>query len=158
MSDPPRAGGAPDAPGPFVYDHPVRFEDVDAAGIVFFARFFEYTHAAMERFFDALPPREGGRSPGYVDLITRRRIGFPAVHVTADFKAPLRYGDVARIEVTVPKIGTSSATLRYAITRAEDATAVAVVEHVVVSTALDTVTKVTLPDDVRALLRARAAS
>ncbi len=124
----------------------VRFEEVDAAGIVFFARFFEYTHEAMERFFDGLGPQ------GYVDLIVRRRIGFPAVHVGADFRAPLRYGDVAQIATTVTKVGASSCTFRYAITRASDGADVATVESVVVSTALDTVTKIPLPEDVRALL------
>jgi 4-hydroxybenzoyl-CoA thioesterase len=130
-----------------VYERPVRFEDVDAAGLVFFARFLGYGHEAMERFFDGVPG-------GYVGLITKRKIGFPAVHVTCDFRAPLRYGDVARIEVTVPKIGTSSCTFRYAVTRASDGADVATIEHVVVSTDLTTVTKIALPDDARALLEA----
>ena len=51
-----------------VFEHAVRFEEVDAAGIVFFARFFNWCHEAMERFFDAI-------TGGYVDLITRRRVG-----------------------------------------------------------------------------------
>ncbi|NVL83963.1 acyl-CoA thioesterase, partial [Escherichia coli] len=76
------------------HDRPVHFEDVDAAGIVFFARFFAYCHDAMERFFD-------GVDGGYVALITERKIGFPAVHASSDFKAPITYGDVARIAGTV---------------------------------------------------------
>ncbi|MBS2015848.1 MAG: acyl-CoA thioesterase [Deltaproteobacteria bacterium] len=137
---------------------PVRFEDVDAAGLVFFARIIEYTHEAMERFFDGLPARPGGATPGYVDLITKRRIGFPAVHVSADFKAPLRYGDVARIATTVTKIGKTSCTFRYAITRVADGVDVATIEHVVVATNLDTVTKQDLPPDVLALLRERTGA
>lgn len=141
-----------------VIERPVRFEDVDAAGIVFFPRYLEYTHEAMERFFDALPARPGGVTPGYVDLITKRRIGFPAVHVTADYRGPLRYGDVALIAITVARIGTTSITFRYEITRKRDSVKVATIEHVVVASDLDTVTKRDLPEDVRALLRERTGA
>ena len=133
-----------------VTERPVRFEEVDAAGIVFFGRFFHYCHDAMERLFDGVPG-------GYVDLITRRRIGFPAVHVEADYKAPLRYGDVARIETSVAKLGTTSCTFRYVFTRAKDGVHVATLEHVTVSSALDTMTKVPHPPDVRALLEEHLA-
>jgi len=57
-----------------VYLRPVRFEEVDAAQIVFFPRFLSYCHEAMEELFDGV---EGG----YVALIRDRRIGVPAVHV-----------------------------------------------------------------------------
>lgn len=144
-----------------VHLRPVRFQDVDAAGIVFFARFFEYAHEAMEHFFDALPRQPGsGSDPttnrAYVELVTKRRIGFPTVHIAADFRGPLRYGDVARIETTVTKIGTTSWTFRYAMTREADGADVATIEHVVVATTLDPVKKVPLPPDVRALLEARS--
>jgi 4-hydroxybenzoyl-CoA thioesterase len=128
-----------------VYERPVSFEDVDAAGIVFFARYFGYCHEAMERFFDAIPG-------GYVDLITKRKIGFPTVHLETDFTAPLRYGDVARITVAVVKVGTSSCTFRYDLKRVSDGASVAGVTQVVVSTSLETMTKVPLPADCRAAL------
>ncbi len=133
----------------FVHKRAVRFEEVDAAGIVFFGRFFEYCHDAMERFFDGVPG-------GYVGLIMKRRIGFPAVHAEADWKAPLRYGDAMRIEVTVRRVGTSSCTFRYRFLRASDGVEAAVIEHVTVSTNLDAMTKVPLPADCRALLEAHA--
>ena len=130
-----------------VYERPVRFEDVDAAGIVFFARFLNYCHEAMERFFGEL---EGG----YVRLITERKIGFPAVHVEADFRAPLRFGDVVRIGVSVAKTGTTSCTFRYDFARAGDGVSVATITHVTVASDLTSLTKLPLPDDVRALAAA----
>lgn len=133
----------------FLYRRAVRFEEVDAAGIAFFARFFNWCHEAMERLFDGVPG-------GYVDLITRRRIGFPAVHLTADWRAPLRYGDAANIATSVAKLGTTSATLRYVLTRESDGVHVATIEHVTVATHLDTMTKLPLPDDCRALLALHA--
>ncbi len=126
-------------------DRPVRFEDVDAAQIVFFANFFSYCHEAMEALFAELPG-------GYVDLITERHIGFPAVHVEADFKLPLRYGDVARVAVSIAAIGTTSCTFHYDISRAKDGAPVAIIAHVCVLSDLRTVTKIPIPDDVRAVL------
>jgi 4-hydroxybenzoyl-CoA thioesterase len=128
-----------------VYQRAVRFEEVDAAGIAFFARFFNWCHEAMERFFDGVPD-------GYVGLIMKRRIGFPAVHLTADWRAPLRYGDVALIETSVTNIGTTSVTFRYVLTRMHDNVHAATIEHVTVATDLDTMTKRPLPADCRALL------
>jgi 4-hydroxybenzoyl-CoA thioesterase len=134
-----------------VHERAVRFEEVDAAGIVFFGRFLEYCHDAMERFFD-------GIAGGYVDLITKRRIGFPAVHVEANWSAPLRYGDAMRIEVTVPKVGTTSCTFRYRFVRAADGAEVATIDHVTVCSTLDTMQKTPLPADCRALLEAHRST
>jgi len=127
------------------YEFAVRFEEVDAAGIVFFGRFASYCHDAMERFFDGLPG-------GYAAMITARKIGFPAVHVTSDFKAPIRYGDIARITGTVTKLGTTSCHFGFAITRAKDGGDVATMSHVHVCTDLTAMTKLPLPLDIRAVL------
>ena len=128
------------------YERPVRFEDVDAANIVFFGRFFGYCHEAMETLFERELPG------GYVHLITKRRVGFPAVHVECDFKHPLRYGEVARIAVTVERVGHKSCTFRYAITRASDGVDVASIKHVCAMSDLTTIRAIPIPDDVRAAL------
>lgn len=130
-----------------VFERPVRFEEVDAAGLVFFARFFHYCHDAMEHFFGALPG-------GYVDLVMRRRVGFPAVHAEADYESPLRYGDVARIETSIAKIGTTSATFRYVLGKGGGRVHVATVSHVVVVTDMTTMKARAIPEDVRALFEA----
>ena len=48
----------------------------------------------------------------YVELLDRDRIGFPAVHAEADYHAPLRFGDVATIALSVVKLGESSITMQ----------------------------------------------
>src|ERR1700709_1939656 len=80
----------------------IRFDDVDGAGIVYYPRFLHLCHAAFEDFFDAAAPFS------YPELITKRRLGFPTVHITADFTAPLSYGDVAIVSLEVLKVGRSS--------------------------------------------------
>ncbi len=124
---------------------PVHFQDVDAAGIVFFACFFTYAHDAMVSLFDTVPG-------GYAGFINDKKLGFPAVHAEADFKAPLRFGDVATIRVTAAHIGQKSATLRFEILR--DGATCAVVTNTVVMTDLVAMKGVALTSDVRALLEA----
>ncbi len=122
----------------------VAFHEVDAAGLVFFPHFLTYAHEAMERLF-------GGLDGGYVALVTTRRIGLPAVHVECDFVAPLTYGDVARIETSVAKLGNRSMVLRYRVLRASDGRASAEIRHTVVATDLDRLESCAMPDDVRAI-------
>jgi 4-hydroxybenzoyl-CoA thioesterase len=128
-------------------ERPIKFEDVDAANIVFFARFLSYAHEAMERFF---APLEGG----YAGLILQRRIGLPAVRVEADYAAPVRYGETLRIETSVVRIGRRSATLRYRMVRTHDGVLAAELRHTVVTTDLVQLASVPMPEDVRALLSA----
>jgi 4-hydroxybenzoyl-CoA thioesterase len=101
---------------PFVYSVPVRFADVDHAGIVYYPRFFHYFHLAFEELFRV---RMGGRA--YVELLDRDRVGFPAVRAECDYVAPLRFGDVAEIELSVARLGNTSIQFRYRVWRAAEA-------------------------------------
>ena len=134
---------------PFVYQMPVRFADVDHAGIVYYPRFFHFFHVAFEELFRA---RMGGKA--YVELLDRRRIGFPAVHAACDYRAPLRFGDDVAIELHTRKIGARSLTLAYrALRRREGEADVLCAEGEVVCaiTDLDAFRAVALPDDLAQL-------
>ncbi len=131
---------------------PIRFEEVDAAGIVFFGRYPGLAHEAMESLFGQLPG-------GYSGLTEARRIGFPAVKLTVEYHRPVRYGEELRIELTVPRIGNRSLDLQYRMfVRArghhgpgELATSVL---HTVVVSDLVAMRSVDMPPEVRALLEA----
>ncbi len=97
----------------FRYSQPVRFADIDHAGIVYYPRFFHFFHIAFEELWRA---RIGPQA--YSDIIDKERVGFPAVHAECDFKAPLKFGDTADIEVSIPRLGSKSITFRYRIYRA----------------------------------------
>ena len=101
----------------FTFATPVRFADIDHAGIVYYPRFFHMFHLAFEELWRA---RIGPRA--YSELIDRDRVGFPAVRAECEFKAPLRFGDTAEIEVSVAKLGARSITFRYRVSRAADET------------------------------------
>jgi acyl-CoA thioesterase FadM len=76
----------------------------------------------------------------------------PAVHCEADFMTPLRFGDVARIQVTVPRIGHKSCTYNYAFYRQRDGAKIATLVHVCAVSDLVQLKAIPIPDDVRALL------
>jgi 4-hydroxybenzoyl-CoA thioesterase len=135
----------------FVFQRPVRFGDVDAARLVFFPRFLEYCHDALEALFAHL-------DGGYPRLTQDRGVGIPTVHVECDFHAPLRYGDVARLEIDVLALGRASVTVRHTIKRDADGAVCAVVRHVFVTAALATLAPVPIPDDVRDLLSRHLAA
>jgi 4-hydroxybenzoyl-CoA thioesterase len=130
---------------PFVHVHRVRFDEIDAAGIVYFACFFTWCHDAMEAM---LGPIDGG----YVGLVRTRKLGLPAVHVEADYAAPLHFGDGVRIAVVVERVGRSSVALRFELSRLPDSQTVATIRHVVALTDLTAMRALPLPDDVREVL------
>jgi 4-hydroxybenzoyl-CoA thioesterase len=92
----------------------IRFDDVDGAGIVYYPQFFHLCHGAFEDFFDTAAPIS------YPTLVKEKRLGFPTVAITSEFKAPLSYGDVAVVALTVRKIGRSSVVIGYDIRRKRD--------------------------------------
>lgn len=131
---------------PFEYSFPVRFADVDHAGIVYYPRFFHYFHTAFEELFRA---RMGARA--YVDLLDRDRVGFPAVHAEADYKAPLAFGDTATVALSVARLGESSITFRYRV-RKDDGVECAVGTVVCAVVDLAAFKSRPLPPSVRALV------
>lgn len=131
---------------PFVRVHRVRFDEVDAAGIVYFVRFFTWCHDTMEAMLE-------GVDGGYVGLVNGRRLGFPAVHVEADYAAPLRFGEEVHVAATVEHLGASSIRIRFDLTRSSDGDHVATLRHVVALTDLTVMRARPIPDDVREALQ-----
>jgi 4-hydroxybenzoyl-CoA thioesterase len=90
----------------FIHHETVRFAHVDAAGIVFYPRFFEMLNAAVEDWFAAL-----GRD--FRALHLEDLIGTPTVRLETAFLAPAMLGDALEIMLTPVKVGTSSCTYRF---------------------------------------------
>jgi 4-hydroxybenzoyl-CoA thioesterase len=95
--------------GVHVLEVEVGWGHCDPAGIVYYPRFFEMFHAAMETWFARclqLP---------YDQVIVGRKLGFPSVHTDADFVKPTRFGEKVAVELRVAKLGTTSIRFAYAI-------------------------------------------
>lgn len=124
----------------------VRLPHTDAAGVVFFARYFDLVHLAFEDFLEALG------HPLEPDLFAAT-VGFPLVHAEADYQRPLRMGDRIAIDVSVASVRPRSFVLSYAVTC--DAAPVATAQTVHAALDVRTTSRVDLPEDLRSALSAR---
>jgi 4-hydroxybenzoyl-CoA thioesterase len=86
----------------FCFLQPVRFAHVDAAGIVFYPRYFEMLNATVEEYF----AQEIGVS--FAKMHIERGLGVPTVSLTATFMSPSRLGDMLETRLTVDRVGRSS--------------------------------------------------
>jgi 4-hydroxybenzoyl-CoA thioesterase len=84
----------------------VRFGHCDAAGWVFYPRYFEMISDFVEDWF------EDGLAASAPGLFHHKQILTPSVHFTVDFVKPTRYGDRLTFFLWTTKIGTSSVELR----------------------------------------------
>jgi 4-hydroxybenzoyl-CoA thioesterase len=86
----------------FRVEYPILFSHCDPAGIVYFPRFFDLLHTAMEDWFTY------GLEERFADFIVRKKLGVPTVSTHTDFVSPARFGDTIAIELRVVRLGRSS--------------------------------------------------
>ena len=84
----------------------VRFGHCDAAGWVFYPRYFEMVSDFVEDWF------EDGLEASAPGLFHHKQILTPSVHFTVDFEKPTRYGDRLTFNLWTVKIGRTSCELR----------------------------------------------
>jgi hypothetical protein len=84
----------------------VRFGHCDAAGWVFYPRYFEMISDFVEDWF------EDGLAASAPGLFHHKQILTPSVHFTVDFVKPTRYGDRLTFNLWTVKIGKTSCELR----------------------------------------------
>jgi len=132
----------------FTFATPVRFSDIDHAGIVYYPRFFHLFHVAFEELWRA---RLGAYA--YRELLDRDHVGFPAVRAACEFRSPLKFGDTAEIELWITRLGGKSISFRYNVYRA-DSPRVLAAEGEVVTAVVDLArfAAIAIPDRVVALL------
>lgn len=125
---------------------PVRFGQVDYAGIMFYPRFFDNFHAVFEDMF-------GDRlGVPYMSILADRRIGFPTVSIKTDFRKPFRFGEPMRLVLDTAKLGHSSATLRYRGFNGDEAEPSVEALCTIVAINLDTFETMPFPADIRSVL------
>jgi len=84
----------------------VRFEHCDAAGIMFYPRFFGLVNEVVEDWFTAL-----GHS--FKALHVDEHKGVPTVRLESEFIAPVRMGQILSQSLGVDEIGRSSCHLKH---------------------------------------------
>ena len=91
---------------PFETEFTVAFNDIDAAGIVYFGNVFDYCHRAYERLLEAA-------SLPLSHILANENWAMPLVHAEADYKHPMRHGERITIRVELLKVGRSAIHFRY---------------------------------------------
>ena len=88
----------------------VQFADTDMAGIVHFSNFFRDMERVEHDFFRAI-----GMSiwDGHNEVADGERVGWPRVHASCDYKAPLHFEEEFTMELLVEEVRKKS--LRYLI-------------------------------------------
>ena len=94
----------------FTTERRVRFADCDAAGIVFFPRYFEMLNGVVEDWF------AGPLEASFRELHVERQVSVPTAAVEARFIAPSRLEDELVFALSVTKLGRASCGLRHRIT------------------------------------------
>jgi 1,4-dihydroxy-2-naphthoyl-CoA hydrolase len=107
----------------FTYYYTVRFQDTDAAGVVYFANILRICHEAYEVSLVA-------SGINLKSFFTNPSLAFPIVHANVDFFRPLYCGDNLMISLSPQKISLDKFEITYEITVGEVIVAKAITRHV----------------------------
>ncbi|OUL18505.1 1,4-dihydroxy-2-naphthoyl-CoA hydrolase [Nostoc sp. RF31YmG] len=113
---------------PFTYNRSVRFQDTDAAGVVYFANILGICHEAYEESLEAVG----------IDLkafFSNPSVAFPIVHANVDFLRPIFCGDKLLVSLMPQKLGGEKFEIAYEIFIAEVIVAKAITRHVCIDAA-----------------------
>jgi 1,4-dihydroxy-2-naphthoyl-CoA hydrolase len=133
-------------PHAFADNRTIRFQDADAAGIIFYPRVLEMFHDVYVAFlaFAGAPLPEVLRTGTWIA---------PVRHAEADYFKPLRFGDPVVVEICRAHLSETEATLGYRIARSENGEVCVVGQ--VVHTFVDRATfkRTPIPEPVRLALQ-----
>jgi YbgC/YbaW family acyl-CoA thioester hydrolase len=122
----------------------VLFQEIDAAGIVFYARIFDWFH-------DAYFAHLAAKNVDLPQVLSENTWAAPLVHAEADYHRPFRFGDRVTVEIVQGKLGEKALTLEYRIFEDRDpSTACATGTTVHVFIDRTTMRPRAIPDEVRA--------
>ncbi|OKH29305.1 acyl-CoA thioesterase [Chroogloeocystis siderophila] len=107
----------------FTYHRTVRFQDTDAAGVVYFANVLAMCHEAYE----ASLATSGFNLKAF---FSNPAVAFPIVRASVDFFRPLFCGDLLSIRLIPQKLQEDSFTIAYEVMATEKVVAKAMTQHV----------------------------
>jgi len=128
---------------PFRYYLRVRYIECDAQKVVFNSRYAEYVDVGVTEFL---------RAAGVHDQFLHGHLDFQLVKQTVEWKAPARFDQVLELSFAAKHLGNTSFTLTTEVRIAGEERVIVLVETVYVLVDANTLTKVPLPDDIRAAL------
>ncbi|MEG3939213.1 MULTISPECIES: acyl-CoA thioesterase [unclassified Microcoleus] len=93
---------------PFTYNRTVRFQDTDAAGVVYFANVLAMCHEAYEESLAA-------SGINLKAFFSNREAALPVIHATVDFYRPMFAGDRLIIQLTPKQIAGDEFEIAYQV-------------------------------------------
>lgn len=111
---------------PFIYQRTVRFQDTDAAGVVYFANALAMCHEAYE---------ESLATSG-INLklfFSNPNVAIPIVHASVDFFRPMFCGNKVSIHLSPCQLGNDNFEINYIIMSADKRLAKAITRHVCIN-------------------------
>jgi len=114
---------------PFTHNRTVRFQDTDAAGVVYFANVLSICHEAYEASLAA----SGINLKSFFNNPTA---AIPIIHASVDFLRPMFCGDNLLIHLTPQQLGENKFEIAYQIVEAsssEQQLAKAITKHVCIN-------------------------
>lgn len=124
----------------------VAFQDVDAAGIVFYARVFDYFHDAYVSFLRS-------RGASLEAALRDRSWVAPLRRAEADYRRPLRFGDEVRVSLVRIDVDETEFRVRYRIDVADGVACEGETVHVSVDP--DTFRRAAVPEPLRRALESK---
>ncbi len=126
-------------PEPFRFQTRIRFIDTDASGRIHYTAIFRYFESAEIEFM---------RTLGII--YDKGEYTFPRVHVDCDFMIAMLHDDLIEIEVSLTKLGRSSARLEFQAIKSGDVAAKGAI--VIACMNRKSQRSMPIPEDVRAKL------
>ena len=133
-------------PAMFTTPYQVRFSDIDNAGIFYYPRFFHAFHVAFEQFWE-----QQAKWPYHV-LLNEDRLGFPTVHIEADFLKPIAFGAPMEIRLGLKRMGRSSLVFRYEMAHSETGDIHVTADITTVLVDMDSFKGIDVPDRIKEVL------
>jgi acyl-CoA thioester hydrolase len=133
---------------PFRYYLRVRYIECDAQKVVFNSRYSEYVDVGFSELL---------RAAGALGDFVTGPLDFQLVKQSVEWKAPARYDHVLELRIAATRLGTTSFTIGTEFRIAGEDRVIVTVETVYVLVDAKTLTKLPLPDAIRAALQEGAA-
>ncbi len=124
----------------FTYNRTVRFQDTDAAGVVYFANVLAICHEAYEESL-------GASGINLKDFFTNPSVAFPIVHASVDFFRPMFCGDNLLIRLMPQQLSGDRFEITYEVMVTEVMVAKTITRHVCIDTSSRS--KRQLPEEIR---------
>jgi 1,4-dihydroxy-2-naphthoyl-CoA hydrolase len=100
-------------PYPFIYHRVIRFQDTDAAGVVYFANLLSMCHEAYETWLGAI-------GVNVREFFSGQTVAIPIIHAAADFLQPMFCGETYAIHLTPVQLSESKFQISYAVFTTQD--------------------------------------